>query len=115
MVFAILLILPATILGALHLVDIKVIPLMLSPSGTLLGVVSAYASYVSRKRGGICCACCGLAQHQPEHTSTHPTLIVNPQPDMSIHQDFSADDAAADEVASTEIEHKETKALLNNE
>ena len=43
-VFAILLILPAAIIGALHMVDTKVIPLMLSPSGTLLGVVFAYVS-----------------------------------------------------------------------
>ena len=86
---------------------------MLSPSGSLLGVVFAYGSYVSRKRGGKCCACCRLGRRRTEQTPTHPTLIVNAQPDMSIHQGLNDDDAVADEKASPEIDHKETEALLN--
>ena len=116
-VFAILLVLPAAILGALHIVDKSIAGLMVSPSGMLLGVLIAYGlqkrhAYKRQRR-------VQMQQAQLQSRQMQPGLILDRQPDLppvpqTTGQNVIATNSAIGEKEpSPEVEHNETDILLD--
>ena len=114
-VFAILLVLPAAILGALHIVDKSIAGLMVSPSGMLLGVLIAYGlqkrhAYKRQRR-------VQMQQAQLQSRQMQPGLILDRQPDLPPVLQTTGQNVIASAIEekepSPEFEHNETDILLD--
>ena len=112
MVFAILLILPAAIFGALHIIsNATILSFMLSPSAMLLAVVAFYIFY---KKRGNCCDGHQRLQPQTELTSLPATTVEGQAATATMtHENLNATYGVAAGIAQDELKHKDTDALLD--